>query len=276
LITICIVGAFIKMETSYKQLLKNAVALPQLWAVIIPMQFFGLYAIYNILIGNAPNWWIATLLGYICFKMIGIAAGYHRLFCHRGFTVNKIVKRIILYFGMLGGQGSPIIWVAIHRGYHHRYADTDKDLHSPRDGIWHSYIGWMFKCPTLNIRSAIDLTSDPDMVWAHKYYVPTIYITHIVAALISIDLWLYLFMLPMFITLHCFLMQTCFTHISALGYRNYNVNNTSINAPILFPFILGEAWHNNHHGDGRNPNYSRRWWELDPTFWIIQIIRNDR
>jgi len=265
------------METTFKQIIKNTIALPQLWAVILPMQVFGLYAIYTLLSGSAPTWWwAATLLGYVCFKMIGIAAGYHRLFCHRGFTVNLFVKRIILFFGILGGQGSPIMWIAIHRGYHHRHADTPKDLHSPNDGLWHSYMGWMFKYPTISIRAALDLTRDPDMLKAHKYYVPVIYITHIVAALISVDLWLYLFMLPMFITLHCFLMQTCFTHLPVLGYRNYNTKDNSINSPWLFPIILGEAWHNNHHSEARNPKYGRRWWELDPTYWIISLIRTDK
>jgi stearoyl-CoA desaturase (delta-9 desaturase) len=80
----------------------------------------------------------------------------------------------------------------------------------------------------------------------------------------------------MFVTLHCFLVQTCFTHVSKLGYQNYQTKDNSINSPWLFPIILGEAWHNNHHGDARNPNLGgRHWWELDPTFWIIQLIRND-
>jgi fatty-acid desaturase len=261
-----------------RNFIKTTLSLPQLWAVIIPMQFLGLYTIYNIVAGGAPSWWwILTLIGYVCFKMIGIAAGYHRLFCHKGYTVHKIVRRIILYFGILGGQGSPIMWISIHRGYHHRYADTAKDLHSPKDGLWHSYMGWLFKHQSVSIRSAIDLTRDPDMQFAHKYYVPIIYATHIIAAMISFDLWMYLFMLPMFITLHCFLVQTCFTHIPAIGYKNYTGKDNSVNVPLLFPFILGEAWHNNHHGDGRNPNYGgRRWWELDPTFWIIQAIRTDK
>jgi stearoyl-CoA desaturase (delta-9 desaturase) len=60
--------------------------------------------------------------------------------------------------------------------------------------------------------------------------------------------------------------------LSKLGYRNYPTKDDSVNCPWLFPLLLGEAWHNNHHGDGRNPNYGRRWWELDPTFWLIKII----
>jgi len=254
------------------KLIKNTFALPQLWAVILPMQILGIYALYNI----EGWWWIATLIGYICIKMIGVSAGYHRLFCHRGYRVNNVVKRIILYFGILSGQGSPITWVAIHRGYHHRHADTAKDLHSPRDGFWHSYFFWMFKHTNISVRSAIDLQRDPDMMFAHKHYIKIIWVTHFTFFFINVNLWLYLLVLPMFIALHSFLIQTSLTHYRSLGYRNYNVADNSVNIPWLFPIILGEAWHNNHHGNGRDPNYGKKWWELDPTFYLIKLIRSDK
>jgi stearoyl-CoA desaturase (delta-9 desaturase) len=93
----------------------------------------------------------------------------------------------------------------------------------------------------------------------------------------SVQLWVFLLLLPSVITLHLFLLQTSVTHIPQMGYRNYAVKDDSINSPWLFPLILGEAWHNNHHGEGRNPNYGgRRWWEIDPTFWFIQLIRTDK
>jgi stearoyl-CoA desaturase (delta-9 desaturase) len=131
----------------------------------------------------------------------------------------------------------------------------------------------MFKKVHISVRTAYDLMRDPDMVFAHKHYIRIIYITHLIVAIISIEVWLYLLVLPMFITLHCFLIQTCFTHIPSLGYKNYTTNDNSVNSPLLFPIILGEAWHNNHHGDSKNPNYGgRNWWELDPTYWIIKMI----
>ena len=238
------------------------------------MQVFGVLSIYNICVGSAPWWWwIATIIGYICLTMLGISAGYHRLFCHRSFTVNIVIKRLLLWLGIMAGQGSPIFWIGIHRGYHHRYADTDKDAHSPKHGFWHSYILWMFKRDSMSIRSTVDLIRDPDMVFAHKHYIKILWATHLILALISIDLWMYLLMFPAFITLHGFLSQTSLTHISFMGYRNYNTSDNSVNSPWLFPFILGESWHNNHHGEGRNPNYGRKWWELDPTYWIICLIK---
>lgn len=256
-------------------ILKNIIHFPNLWGSIIPMQFVGIYAIYTIFSGTAPQWWwIATLMGYVCMKMLGISAGYHRLFCHKGFRVHRITKKVLLWFAIIAGQGSPIYWIGIHRGYHHRYADTDKDAHSPRHGFWHSYILWMFKMRTMSIRSVTDLLRDPDMTFAHKHYIKIFWLSHLVVALIDFNLWLYLMGFAAFITLHSFLIQTSVTHISWAGYRNYKVKDDSVNVPWLFPFILGEAWHNNHHGDASNPNYGgRRWWELDPTHWLIQLIR---
>jgi len=254
--------------------LKNTIHFPNLWGSIIPMQIFGVYALYEIFVGQAPSWWwAATVTGYICIKMLGISAGYHRLFSHAGYKVNIIVKRILLFFGILAGQGSPIFWIGIHRGYHHRYADKPGDAHSPKDGFWHSYIGWMFTRSKMSIRSVVDLLRDPDMVYAHRHYIKILWATNIILAIISIDLWLYLLAFPTFITLHSFLTQTSVTHLYWAGYRNYAVSDNSVNVPWLFPIILGEAWHNNHHGDGRNPNYGRRWWEIDPTYWLICLIR---
>ena len=114
------------------------------------------------------------------------------------------------------------------------------------------------------------------MVFVHRHYLKILWGTNIILAFISIDLWLYLLAFPTFITLHCFLTQTSVTHLSWAGYRNYKVDDNSVNVAWLFPFALGEVWHNNHHGDRRNPNYRRRWWELDPSFWIIQAIRTDK
>lgn len=266
------------METkTLKLIVKNTFYHTNLWGSIIPMQAIGIYAIYQILIGASPSWWWATtIVGYIGLAMLGIAAGYHRLLSHKGYKVNTATKRILLWLAIIAGQGSPIYWVGIHRGYHHRYADTDKDAHSPKHGFWHSYILWMFKMQSMSIRSVIDLTKDSDIIFAHKHYQKIFWASHGLVALISVELWIYLLALPAFITLHTFLLQTSVTHLSWAGYRNYAVKDNSVNVPWLFPIVLGEAWHNNHHGSGRNPNYGgRRWWEIDPTFWLITLIRID-
>lgn len=260
-------------KTSIKQMFLNTFSFTNLWGSIIPMQAIGFYSIYCILTGTAIEYWyVYTFIGYVLLAMLGISAGYHRLFSHKGFKTNTFIKRTLLWLGMIAGQGSPIFWIGIHRGYHHRFADKIGDAHSPKDGFWHSYILWMFKRNSMSIRSVIDLVKDPDMAFAHRHYIKIFWITHLFFCLINFKLWLFLLGFPAFITLHSFLAQTSLTHIKWLGYRNFETKDDSVNSIWLFPFILGEAWHNNHHGNGRNPNFGLKWWEFDPTYYIIKMI----
>ena len=267
-------------KTNLKQMLVNIFKFSNLWGSIIPMNVFGLFAVYLILSSQAPAWWwIGVLVGYFLLSIIGISIGYHRLFSHKSFETPNFVKKIILFFGLMAGQGSPIFWIGIHRGYHHRHSDkSKKDAHSPTDGFWHSYILWMFKRDSTSLwgiapRSIIDLLKDPAMIFYHKNYIKIFLTVHIILAVLSFDIWLYFVVLPSFITLHCYCLQTSLTHYKKIGYKNYQTKDNSINVPWIFPLALGDAWHNNHHGDGRNPNFGKRWWEIDPAFWIIKFIK---
>jgi stearoyl-CoA desaturase (delta-9 desaturase) len=259
------------------QMIKNFFTIKQNWGILLPMHVFGLLALYNIFTGSAPEyWWAGFIIGYVLMKMLGVGAGFHRLFSHHGFAVNKLMKRFILWCGTISGQGSAILWVAIHRGGHHRFSDTERDPHSPIHGFWHSYILWMFKLKEgdINPKGAVDLLRDPDILFAHKYYHYIVWASHALIALISFDLWLYAMALPALATLHVFCCQTSIVHYTKLGYKNYETKDDSVNVPWLWFITQGECWHNNHHGDPKNPNYgSRHWWELDPTWWIIKLVR---
>ena len=57
------------------------------------------------------------------------------------------------------------------------------------------------------------------------------------------------------------------------GYINYKTDEDSKNNIFLFPIILGEAWHNNHHGDPKNMSTTVRRFELDPLSWFITLIK---
>ena len=35
---------------------------------------------------------------------------------------------------------------------------------------------------------------------------------------------------------------------------------------------LGEGWHNNHHADARSARHGHRWFEIDLTFLVIQLL----
>lgn len=262
-------------EKTNIKILKNLFSFPNLWGAILPLQLIGFYGIYRLITGDVPDWWwMSTLIGYFLLTILGISAGYHRLFCHNSYKVNIITKRILLWLAMLAGQGSPIYWIGIHKGYHHRFADTEKDAHSPKHGFWHSYILWMFTIDKISLRSVVSLLKDSDLVFAHRNYQKIFWFSHLTLAILNFEIWFWLLGFTAFITLHSFLIQTSVTHLKWAGYRNYLTKDNSVNIIWLFPIILGEAWHNNHHGNPSSPNYGgRKWWEIDPTYWIIKLIR---
>jgi fatty-acid desaturase len=106
---------------------------------------------------------------------LGIACGYHRVFSHKTHKLPVWKENIILFFATFAGEGSSIFWTALHRGYHHPYADTERDLHSPVVyGSWHAYMGWLIKITetnvTVNVKYAVDLLRKPNHVWFHKHY----------------------------------------------------------------------------------------------------------
>ncbi|HWW95646.1 MAG TPA: acyl-CoA desaturase, partial [Vicinamibacteria bacterium] len=36
---------------------------------------------------------------------------------------------------------------------------------------------------------------------------------------------------------------------------------------------LGEAWHNNHHAFPTSARHGLRWWQLDPSAWLISLLQ---
>lgn len=265
------------MNQTIKNIFTEKHLIKHLWGGIIPIHLFGFYAIYKIMVGQAPDWWyIPTIVGWFFIKYMGVSIGFHRLFSHNSFKVNNFMKRLLLFCGSLAGQGSAIAWVGVHRGSHHRHSDTIKDPHSPIHGFWHSYILWMFKAKEsdINIKKIPDLLRDPDIIFFHRHYYKIIWIIYGLTALINFELCLYLLFLPALITLHIFCLQTSVVHYKKLGYRNYDTNDNSTNVPLLFLTSQGECWHNNHHGDPKNLNFGgRHWWEFDPAYRLIQLIK---
>ena len=78
--------------------------------------------------------------------------------------------------------------------------------------------------------------------------------------------------MPALITLHAFCLQTSVVHLDGVGYRNYDVRDTSRNVPWLFPFTQGECWHNNHHAHVGKLILTEHWWEIDIGWIYIKLL----
>ena len=60
------------------------------------------------------------------------------------------------------------------------------------------------------------------------------------------------------------------------GYRNYELEDTSRNLLPLDVLMMGEGYHNNHHRYPSRANFGSRWFEIDPTFLLVWVLRKAR
>src|SRR5579872_763814 len=103
----------------------------------------------------------------------GITIGFHRLFTHRSFKSNRLLKIALAVFGSMAMEGSVTSWVATHRR-HHIYSDAPGDPHSPHRygerglarlrGLAFSHVGWLFVSDASSAeRYAPDTLRDRDL-----------------------------------------------------------------------------------------------------------------
>jgi fatty-acid desaturase len=92
---------------------------------------------------------LSFLMTYIIVYVVGFNM-FHRYWAHKQFILSKPFQIIFAYIGLFTMAGDALTIARTHR-YHHKHADTDKDLHSPVNGRFHSFIGWMLEDSTPNI-----------------------------------------------------------------------------------------------------------------------------
>ena len=68
-----------------------------------------------------------------------------------------------------------------------------------------------------------------------------------------------------------FIVVLC--HLRSSHYVEYgSLESNSKNNFILAFLTLGEGWHNNHHHFQNGCRQGIRWWEWDPTFYILKVF----
>ncbi len=223
--------------------------------------------------------WLLLALGvWIMSHGLGLAVGYHRLLTHRGFKTPKLVEYLITICGNLALQGGHIKWIAIHR-QHHKYTDeAGDDPHTPRDGFFYSHIGWMIKCdPETNTiayleKYAPDLYKDPIHRFLNKYWWLT-------STSFGLSLW-YFFGLPamlwgVFVPVGFGLQFTWMVNsvCHRFGSRMFNTNDDSRNHWLVALLTWGEGWHNNHHAQPSRARHGLKWYQFDPSWIIINVLK---
>jgi stearoyl-CoA desaturase (delta-9 desaturase) len=250
----------------------------------IPGIMIGMFTVILFLLGIIPVYYLCfTIIGWTLISGLGVAVGYHRVFSHNTHTnLRPFLENILLFCGALSGQGSSITWTAIHRGYHHRHSDTDRDLHSPRRGIYHAFFGWTTKItennPGFSLRYAGKLLRKPNHLWFHRNHLKIQYLTPLVIAVFDWKLALAAICLPTALSL----IQDNLVNIvghrkSLIGYRNFDTKDNSQNNWILGYLAWGQGWHNNHHYNPGSFDFgtaiSNKWWEYDLCRLVLPLLK---
>ncbi|MBN1586742.1 MAG: chalcone isomerase family protein [Candidatus Omnitrophica bacterium] len=227
---------------------------------------------------------LGVFLATLVLRMFGLTAGYHRYFSHRSYKTSRAFQMVLALLGVASLQMGPLWWAAHHR-HHHRNADTDQDIHSPKEGFWWSHMGWIVRRRFYpeNIESRVpDLAKFSELVWLnrHPYAVPLALAALLFAFGVFLEatrpelgtngaqLLIWGFVLSTIVLYHCTFMVNSVAHI--FGSRRFDTPDLSRNNLWVALLTMGEGWHNNHH---RYPGSERQgfyWWEIDLTHTILK------
>lgn len=231
---------------------------------------------YGIVHGYTAGHWLAFAL-ILAANGLSITAGYHRLFAHNTYRAHPALRWFFALFGAAATQNSILVWASGHRRHHRHVDDDERDPYSAGRGLWFSHIGWMLRdYPTgkVDFSNVPDLQRDPIVTFQHKYYAPLAIgmnlLPPLVLGLMFGNLWGYLLLagfLRLVVNHHVTFFINSLAHY--WGKRPYTDENTARDNFWLALVTYGEGYHNFHHlfqSDYRN---GVRWWQFDPTKWLI-------
>ncbi|MBV8146675.1 MAG: fatty acid desaturase [Gammaproteobacteria bacterium] len=212
---------------------------------------------------------------------MAITAGYHRLWAHRAYEAHWSLRALYLLFGTMALQNSVFAWCSGHRTHHLHVDDEDRDPYSARRGFWFSHIGWMLReypSGREDFSNIPDLRKDRLLAFQHRYYVPLAvglnFGLPLAAGLLFHDV---LGMLILAGVLRLVWSHHVTFFINSLahmwGSRPYTEDNTARDNPVLAVITYGEGYHNFHHIFAHDYRNGVRWWQWDPTKWLIASLQ---
>lgn len=234
------------------------------------LAFFGLH------LGCLAAFWtgvprsaLVLCAGIYVLQLLAVTVGYHRYFSHKAFRTSRTMQFALAFWAQTSLQKGVLWWAAHHR-YHHRHSDQHDDLHSPNDGIWWSYAGWIFFDSAVETRldQVKDLAKYPELRLLNRFeYVPALLLAILcysvggAAGLVVGFLW------ATVLSHHATFANNCFAHI--FGTQPYDSGDLSRNNWLLALITFGEGWHNNHHRYSSSARHGFLWWEIDVTYYVL-------
>ena len=255
------------------------------WTTNLP--FLGVHAgcVLVLWTGVSP---LAAGVGLVTLlvRMFGLTGGYHRYFCHHSFKTTRVFQFTLAAVGSAAAQKGPLWWAGHHRS-HHRYSDTDADVHPPGvKGFYWAHMGWVMSPANVRTRTewVPDLVRFPELRWLDRHhYAPPVCLA---VGLFMLGTWLGRTQPQLgtsglqLLAVAFFLSTTLLYHLTfavnsvghTVGEQRYATRDASRNGLLLALVTAGEGWHNNHH---RYPTSERQgfyWWEIDMTHYLVVLL----
>ena len=210
--------------------------------------------------------------------VVGITAGYHRLWAHRSYNASKPLQYFLAFAGAGAVEGSIKWWSRGHRA-HHRYTDTDLDPYNAHRGLLWSHIIWMIVKPRRKpgVVDISDLSKNEVVRWQHRWYVWLILLMGFgVPTVIPGLLWgdwrggyVYAGAARLLFVHHSTFCVNSLAHW--LGDAPFDNKHTPRDHVFTAVVTLGEGYHNFHHQFPSDYRNAIRWYQYDPTKWFIAI-----
>jgi stearoyl-CoA desaturase (delta-9 desaturase) len=255
---------------------------------IVPLGLLGV-AMWQ-LWGGALRWpdLVVLAITYL-LTGVGVTVGFHRMLTHRSFKTSAPMKALFAALGSAAIEGPVIEWVSNHRK-HHQFSDQPGDPHSPHvdhgsgwsgalRGLYHAHVGWIYKGHALADEQhyAKDLLADPVVRFVDRTFVLWVVgglafpfalgyaLTGSIVGGLTGLLWGGA--VRIVVLHHATFSINSLCHF--FGHQGYETGDQSRNLLWLALPTLGEAWHNNHHAFPTSARHGLRWWQLDPSGWLI-------
>ena len=216
---------------------------------------------------------LAICVALYWFRIFAIGAGYHRYFSHRAYSTSRVFQFVLAFLSQTTAQKSVLWWAAKHR-HHHLHSDTEVDVHSPRHkGFLYSHVGWIFarKHAAVDLVKVADLARYPELMFLHRFELLPAVLLGVLCFLVAG--WSGLVVGFFWSTVLVYHGTFCINSLAHVrGKARYVTGDDSRNNWLLALFTMGEGWHNNHHAYQSSVRQGFRWWEIDPTYYILKAL----
>lgn len=245
----------------------------------------GIYLLWNHMVNMSS---LLVMLGMFILGGFGITIGYHRMLTHKSFQAPDWVRAFFLIAGSMTLQGPALNWAATHI-QHHANSDMDGDPHSPVKNFFHGHVGWILDDFQPDIdKYAKPLLKDPLIVFISNTFFVWVALGFLVPSLLcgwiqslgggglhgfaigALQGFFWGGLVRVFLNHHVTWSVNSICH--TFGGRDFETTDVSRNNFIFGILAMGEGWHNNHHAFPRSAFHGMKWWQIDPSAYLIKIM----